>query len=710
MAGTEWDELRLSEEPADELLRRLGYTYLAPEAIDDDRERVADAVLTRRAVAAVKKLNPWISDVNARRAVRELSHINAPGLLEANERAYTLLVYGASVEQDRGGGKQGQTVRFLDFTEPLANDLAFTRQFRVKGGKRHVVADVAVFANGIPLAVIECKSPTMRDPLEAGVKQLLRYQELGDEYRGLGAPRLFHTAQLLIAACGERALCATVGSSRRHFSEWKVPHPLTVDRLEALLGRSAKGQDTLLAGTLAPRNLLDLVQNFIVFETESGVTVKKLARYQQYIAVDLAMQKVATEEGARRGGVIWHTQGSGKSLTMVFLAVKLRRFDAAENPTIVVVTDRRDLDHQIARTFERCGFPNPSPAPSIHDRLDNAGNVVEQGLRSLLRGPTGKTVMTTIQKFQEASDHKHPVLNRAPNIFVMVDEAHRSQYQELAANMRRALPHACFFGFTGTPIEKNDRNTPRTFGGTIHRYTIEQAVADGATVPILYEMRASRDRVEGEPLDRVFERVFRDHSDKEREAIKSKYATLEAIAAAPQRITRICEDLIEHFETTIAPNGFKAQVVACNREVAVLYKETLDRLGAPDSALIMSSANNDPERIARWHRTPTQQRQYIDDFKKLGHPLKILVVCDMLLTGFDAPIEQVMYLDSPLREHTLLQAIARVNRTADGKDYGLIVDYWGVAEQLEDAPQDRRASPLTGEAPHRHALLRPHRP
>lgn len=685
MSGSEWDELRLSEEPADELLRRLGYAFMPQEEIDDDRDGLADAVLTRRTVAAVKRLNPWISEANARRAVRELSHITAQGLLEANERAYNLLVYGATVEQDLSGGKQGQTVHYLDFANPLANELTFTRQFRVKGGKRDAIADVAVFANGIPLVVIECKSPTMRDPLEAGVKQLLRYQELGDEWRGLGAPRLFHTAQILIAACGLRALCATVGSSRRHYAEWKVPHPLAVDRLEGLVGREVQGQDILLAGMLAPRNLLDLVQNFIVFETESGVTVKKLARYQQYVAVDLAMQRVAAEKGAKRGGVIWHTQGSGKSLTMVFLAVKLRRFEGAENPTIVVVTDRRDLDHQIAETFDRCGFPNPTLAPSIHDRHDVAGNVVEPGLRSLLGGPTGKTVMTTIQKFQGASDDKHPVLNTASNIFVMVDEAHRSQYQGLAANMRRALPNACFFGFTGTPIEKSDRNTPRTFGGTIHRYTIEQAVADGATVPILYEMRASKDRVEGEPLDRVFDRVFRDRTDKEREAIKSKYATLEAIASAPQRITRICEDLLEHFEVTIAPNGFKAQIVACNREVAVLYKETLDRLGAPDSALIMSSANNDPEHIARWHRSPRQQKQYIEDFKKRDHPLKILVVCDMLLTGFDAPIEQVMYLDAPLREHTLLQAIARVNRTADRKDYGLIVDYWGVAEHLEDA-------------------------
>ena len=685
MPGSEWDELRLSEEPADELLRHLGYTFVAPEALDADRERPTEAILSHRAIAAVKRLNPWITEENARKAVRELSHVNAPGLIEANERAYTLLVYGANVQQDLGGGTQDQTVRLLDFADLAANEFIFTRQFRVKGARRDVIADVAVFVNGIPLVVIECKSPTIREPLDAAVKQLVRYQELGDEFRGLGAPRFFHTVQVLVAACGQRAICASVGAARRHYAEWKEPHPMKLDTLGAVLGRPVEGQDVLLAGMLARHNLLDLVQNFVVFEVENGTTVKKLARYQQYLAVDLAMQRVANETGAKRGGVIWHTQGSGKSLTMVYLAVKLRRLAMAENPTIVVVTDRRDLDHQIAETFERCGFPNPVQATSIQDRLDAAGNVKEPGLRSLLRGPTGKTVMTTIQKFQEAADDRHPVLNTAPNIFVMVDEAHRSQYQGLAANMRRALPNACFFGFTGTPIEKDDRSTPKTFGSVIHKYGIEQAVADGATVPILYEMWSSLDRLEGDSLDRVFDRVFRDRTDEERNAIKSKYATLEAIAAAPQRIERICEHLIRHFEETVAPGGFKAQIVACTREVAVLYKETMDRLGGPDSALIMSSANNDPDHIARWHKTPSEQRKLIERFKKRGQTPVILIVCDMLLTGFDAPIEQVMYLDAPLREHTLLQAIARVNRTAEGKDYGLIVDYWGVAEQLEDA-------------------------
>lgn len=336
-------------------------------------------------------------------------------------------------------------------------------------------------------------------------------------------------------------------------------------------------------------------------------------------------------------------------------------------------TDRKDLDNQITGTFQRCGFPNPVQARNVRH------------LRELLNRGAGQTVTTTVQKFQEAATEGHPVLNTAENVFVMVDEAHRTQYRSLAANMRRALPNACFLGFTGTPIDKKDRSTLQVFGDYIHKYTIEQAVQDGATVPIFYEMRQSPERIEGESLDAVFDRIFRDRSDEERETIKQRFATQEAVAAAPRRIEAVCLDIVDHFEKFIHPNGFKAQVVACSRDVAVTYKETLDRLGAPESALIMSSTHNDPERLARWRTTKEEQRKLIARFKDPDDPLAILVVCDMLITGFDAPVEQVMYLDAPLREHTLLQAIARVNRTAEGKDYGLVVDYWGVALYLEQA-------------------------
>jgi type I restriction enzyme R subunit len=669
-----WNELRLAEDPAAAVLEELGYTFVHADELEGERESPAEPVLTHRLEAALRRLNPWISDDNVKKALRHITHVTAPGLIEANEAVHTVLVHNISLEQDLGGGKRGQTVRFIDFDEPGNNDFIFTRQYRVSGAKHAIVPDIVVFVNGLPLAVIECKSPTITDPIDKGVEQIFRYQEASETYRNQGAPRLFHAAQVLISTCGQAAKFGTVGTPARHWSEWKVPHPMTLDELQSRLMDAPTPQDVLLAGLLDPDNLLDLVQNFIVFEVEGTRVLKKLARYPQFIAVNEAIRKIR-EAGrpSKRGGVIWHTQGSGKSLSMVFLAVKLRRLGIAANPTLVVATDRKDLDNQITGTFKRCGFPNPVQAKSV------------KHLRALLSKGTGQTVMTTVQKFQDAARAKHPVLNTNENVFVMVDEAHRTQYRSLAANMRRALPNACFLGFTGTPIDKRDRSTREVFGDYIHTYTIEQAVQDGATVPIFYEMREAREHVEGDSLDDLFERIFRDRSEEEREIIKQRYATVEAIAGAPRRIERICLDLISHFEKYIRPNGFKAQIVTCSREVAVTYKETLDRLGAPPSAVIMSSTHNDTERLAKWKTTKEQQRKLIEKFKNPDDSLAILIVCDMLLTGFDAPVEQVMYLDASLKEHTLLQAIARVNRTCEGKDYGLVVDYWGVALHLEEA-------------------------
>jgi type I restriction enzyme, R subunit len=670
----DFNELTQSEEPADVLLRALKYDFVEAAALDAERESPADPLLTRRLEAALRRLNRWLSDDNLRKAVRAIRQVQAAGLIEANEKVHIALTHGVAVEQDLGSGKLGQTVHYFDYDNPENNEFLFTRQYRVAGPRVEIVADVVAFVNGIPVVVVECKSPGLEDPIGEAVLRLLRYQELTEEYRTRGAPRLFHTAQILIAACGQAAKFGTVGTQAEAYAPWKVPYPMTLDQLQSLVGRVPTPQDVLLAGLLQKANLLELLRNFIVFETSQGRTIRKLARYPQFVAANEAVKRVRTAKRPdRRGGIIWHTQGSGKSLTMLFTSVKLRRLREAENPTLVIVTDRTDLDDQITGTFQRCGFPNPEQAKSV------------KHLREVLARGSGQTVMTTVQKFQEATSDLHPVLNTGENVFVFVDEAHRTQYKFLAANMRQALPRACFIGFTGTPIDKRDRSTFATFGPYIHTYTIEQSVADGATVPIYYEMRQSQDRVEGEDLDAAFDRVFGHLSEEERSRIRKKYGTRELIAGAPHRIERICRDLLDHYRSAIKPNGFKAQVVACSREAAATYKETLDRLGAPESAIIMSFTNDDPEHIARWEKSKAEQRKLIERFKDKDDPLGILVVCDMLLTGFDAPVEQVMYLDASLKEHNLLQAIARVNRPAKGKDYGLVVDYWGVGADLTQA-------------------------
>ena len=686
---TDWNEETQSETPAMVLLQALGWAFVPAFNLDADREGPKEIVLVRRLETALQRLNPWISHDNVHKAVRAITHVQASGLIDANEKIHRTLVHTLSLEQDIGDqrGKVGRDVRFIDFDTPGNNEFIVTRQFSVQGTRKRICFDIVCFVNGIPLAVIECKSPTVGDKwFDEAMRSLGRYQEADlvaatrssatqadDTYQGQGAPRAFEAVQILAAVAGSAgSRMGTVLTAALHYGEWREA-VLTSD--SGLRGADLKSpQDILIASALSPQALLDLTANFVVYEPEGGRRVKKLARYQQFIAVNRALKRIRTAANpTARGGVVWHTQGSGKSLTMLWLAVKLRRTAALENPTIVVVTDRTDLDRQIHDTFGRCGFPNPQLAKSVRH------------LRQLLRAGAGVTVMTTIQKFQDATTGRHPTLSEASNIFALVDEAHRTQYKSLAANLRKALPNACFLGFTGTPIDKNDRSTARVFGPYIHTYTIQQAVEDRATVPIYYESRLPELRVEGETIDAVFERVFAERNENERAAIKNKYATIEAVAGAPKRIERMCLDLIDHFEKYIHPNGFKAQVVACTRDAAVTYVETLERLGAPDVALIMSGTHQDVERLVKYHTSKEQKRALIERFKNENDPLKILVVCDMLLTGFDAPVEQVMYLDSPLREHTLLQAIARVNRTAEGKDYGLVVDYWGISQDLQDA-------------------------
>lgn len=681
---TRWDELSQSEEPAALLLQRLGWTFVPPERLEVERASPRDVLLLPRLEAAIRRLNPWISAENVGRILRELGAMQAASLMEANEKLHILLTYGATVRQDIGDGLgvKDRPVRLIDFDDPAGpitrnggNEFVFTRQFPVQNVKGlTIVPDMVLSVNGVPLAVIECKSPKIAEPIAEAIGQMLRYQELEDRFEHLGAPKLFETVQVLAAISGVGAAYATVGTPRNHWGGWKAPHPLTLDEFQKREG-DPTAQNVLLYGLFRRENFLDLVRNFIVFEVDGGRLVKKLARYQQFIAVNRAIARIRDNEGPARGGVVWHTQGSGKSLTMVYMALKLRRMPELQNPTIVIVTDRTDLDRQISGTFKACGFPNPEQATRISH------------LKDLLAAHAGKTILTTVQKFGGIDER----LADADNIFVMVDEAHRTQYKSLAARMRQALPNACFLGFTGTPIDKKDRSTFATFGPYIHTYTIDEAVKDGATVPIFYETRLADLHIAGESIDQVFERVFRDRTPEEREEIKRRYATEEALAGAPSRIRQICLDLIDHFEKHIYPNGYKAQIVAANRAIAVLYKETLDRLlnyeGAPKTALVMSIGHNDDKRYRDAAVPKDRQKAVIEDqFKAKGDPLAILIVCDMLITGFDAPVEQVMYLDSPLREHTLLQAIARVNRVADEKKtYGLIVDYWGVSRNLQDA-------------------------
>ncbi|MFH1287156.1 MAG: type I restriction endonuclease subunit R [bacterium] len=684
MITQDWNEINLSENPAVEFLEKLGYIFVTSGKLDSERESLKDTILVCRLEKKLKEFNPWLSDENLKKAVRAITNVPASSLIEANEKIYISLVHGLSLEQDiEGKGKKSHNVYFIDFEHFEKNEFIVTRQFKVSGPKENIICDVVIFINGIPLAVIECKSPAVHEPINKAIEQLFRYQELKDEYKNRGVSRLFETVQILIAACGQKAKFATVCAPYRHFSEWKEPYPISLDVLNKeytsrIFGKPPLSQDIAIYGLLEKKNILDIIRNFIVFEVENGKTQKKISRYQQFIAVNNAMERIIkTENKKERGGIIWHTQGSGKSLSMLWLAIKLKRCKELENPMLIIVTDRIDLDNQIVGTFERCGFPNPIQAEGVRH------------LRELIHAGNGQTIMTTIQKFKELTENqgRHGGLPlQDENVFVLVDEAHRTQYKNLAANMRQVLPNACFLGFTGTPIDKNDRSTIQTFGPYIHTYTIEQAVQDEATVPIFYEGRLPDVHVQGENLDIIFDRYFQDYNENEREEIKKKYITEEIIGLASTRIETICLDIIEHYEKFIMPNGFKAQIVTSSREAAIIYKETLDKLNSPSSAILISGSNNDPMRLKKHHKTQAEEKEIIRSFKEdSAEKLAFIVVCDKLLTGFDAPVEQVMYIDRPLKDHTLLQAIARVNRTADKKNYGLVVDYWGISRELQEA-------------------------
>ncbi|WP_200416176.1 type I restriction endonuclease subunit R [Virgibacillus salexigens] len=661
-----WNEETLVENRMINQLQKLDYTYVHGAELDNERSSQTEVVLKSRLQAVIQRLNPWINENNLNKVVRNLTHMEATSVMEANQHFHEILINQLSVQQDVGSGRKNQTVKLIDFDNIDNNDFIITNQFSYTHAHDTIRPDIMLYVNGLPLVVIECKSPALPpdEQIGQGVKQLRRYQQENES--------LFHYNQFVIATSNDRAKVGTIGAKPQHYSAWKEPYPLSIQDI----GENSTSQDILTTGILDKKRLFDIILNFIVYEPEDGRVIKKMARYQQYRAVNKAIERIQTGEHPQaRGGVVWATQGSGKSLSMVFLSMKLRRLKQLENPVIVVVTDRQDLDAQITATFKRCGFPNPKQAESV------------QELQKLLKQGPGSTVMTLVQKFQTEDDEEYPLLTDSDNVIVLVDESHRSQYSSLAMNMRIGLPNATYIGFTGTPIDKEDKSTVRTFGTYIDKYPIEKAVQDGATVPIFYEARLVDLHVQGETIDTLFDRFFRDYSDEDKEKIKQKYVTEEALTASPKRLKTVVLDMIEHYEQHIQPNGFKAQIVSVSRQAAVAYKKLMDELSDYESAVIISSGHNDSEEMKQYGISRAEEKELIQRFKKPldEDPLAFLIVCDKLLTGFDAPIEQVMYLDKPLKEHNLLQAIARTNRTYDKKTHGLIVDYYGVSQFLEEA-------------------------
>lgn len=672
-------EAQESELPALEQLVAMGYRYEKRADLNRSRRKHSEVLLYDRLEQAVRRLNPEIDDEGIRDAVSQLEERGFPHhlpVVDTNEKIRAKLVglsrTGGLVPVVVTQNSEHKAVRIFDFDDVENNDFLATNQFEMHGFKRSIFPDIVVFVNGIPLVIIECKDPTSPRPLEqAYEKNFTRYQRAG-----MGFERLFFYNHAMIATCGILAKIGTLQSKINHYARWADAYPYSTEEVKTMCGGRAREQEILIAGLLSKQNLLNHLQNFVIYETVNNQKIKKIAKHQQFRAVTKSVSRLKEQgEIKDKGGVIWHTQGSGKSLSMLWLASQLRYRLA--NPPMAIITDRKQLDKQIHETFKNGGFPSPVRATS------------GRHLGELLASPRGKTIMTTIDKFYTDAN-----IHTDERVVCLVDEAHRSHFKIKAEQMRMAMPNAVFFGFSGTPIDRDDRSTYRVFGPMLDKYGFRESQADGATVPILYEGRMPKLFVEGgDTIEQLYDRVIGQDPDIDqdmKEHLKKQYVTKEKIAEAPSRIRRIVLDIVDHYTNHIEPNGYKAMIVAQSREAAVIYKRELDGMNAPASKIIMTSelgeTGKDGLSWDEYHLRSEQREQEAEQFKRSEDPTKILIVVDMLLVGYDAPICQVMYLDRGLREHNLLQAIARVNRPYDeAKTYGLIVDYSGVTMDLEKA-------------------------
>lgn len=673
----------------------IAYGEVAAERSDPNYH---DVVLDQRLRQALVNLNRSLPTEAIEDAYRKLTRVDAPSVIARNRAIHRLLVDGVNVEYARSDGSiAGAQARVIDFEEITNNDWLAVNQFTVAEGQHTRRPDVVVFINGIPLGVIELKNAADENAtIEAAFRQLQTYQ--------LQIPLLFSTNATLLVSDGAQARVGTLGAGREWFKPWRTVSgeedaPVGLPELQVVL-----------QGVFERRRFLDLLRYFIVFEDEgAGKLSKKMAGYHQFHAVNVAIEETLRaakshavegsgttlqggDPGDRRVGVVWHTQGSGKSLTMAFYAGRVILHPAMENPTIVVITDRNDLDDQLFGTFARCRDLLRQPPVQAENRAD---------LRDKLRVASGGVVFTTIQKFfPEEKGDRHPVLSERRNIVVIADEAHRSQYDFIdgfARHMRDALPNASFIGFTGTPIEKADANTRAVFGEYISVYDIQRAVTDGATLPIFYESRLAKlelDETERPKIDPDFEEATEGEEVERKEKLKTKWAQLEAVVGSENRIKLIARDFVEHFENRLAAMEGKAMIVGMSRRICVeLYKEIVALRPSwhhedDDKGLIktiMTGSASDPLDWQSHIRNKARREELAQRFRDPSDPFKIVIVRDMWLTGFDAPSLHTMYLDKPMRGHGLMQAIARVNRVFKDKPGGLVVDYLGLADELKRA-------------------------
>ena len=682
-------EINASQRPALALFEAMGYTYISPADCDKQRGSRYHVLLRDILRGQLRRLNRYVyagaenefSAANIERAMEDLDEPQTDGLVRTSEKIYDALLLGKSYPETVGDGKMlSFNLRYIDWDNPQNNVFHVTEEFAVDSRDRQHNArpDIVLFINGIPFAVIECKAPHI--PVEEAVGQMIRNQQAAY------IPHLFKFAQLVVATNKNAVKYATAGTPKKFWSVWKEQDADWLQaRLSALVpDRMPTEQDRNIVSLFSRERVFELIRYFILFDAN----VKKVCRYQQFFAVREIMKTIAEsdEHGNRQSGVIWHTQGSGKSLTMVMLAKYILMELKDCHPRVVIVTDRKELDAQIAATF-------------AHTRLTPARATSGRHLVELVNSARADVITSIINKFNTVE--RQEVKNPSRDIFVLVDESHRSNYGLMATRMRSVFPNACYIGFTGTPLMKSEKNTMARFGRLIHKYTIRDGVEDGAIVPLIYEGRFVEQKVDEENIDLWFKQTTRRLTEAQREDLRRKWSSIRRLTSTDARIKRIALDISEHFIEGYKDTGFKAMLATNYKRDAIRYLECFEQFGDLNCAVVISPPDMregvddvdegaDDLVVSFWNKMMQQYGdadRYEEAIKNrfCDGEIDILIVCSKLLTGFDAPLCQVLYIDKELKEHGLLQAIARTNRLHEGKDYGLIVDYRGLIEKLDTA-------------------------
>ena len=682
-------EKNISQQPAIDLLTAMGYTYISPADCDKQRGSRYHVLLRDILRGQLRRLNRYVyagaenefSAANIERAMEDLDEPLTDGLVRTSEKIYDALLLGKSYPETVGDGKMlSFNLKYIDWDNPQNNVFHVTEEFAVDSRDRQHNArpDIVLFINGIPFAVIECKAPHI--PVEEAVGQMIRNQQAAY------IPQLFKFAQLVVATNKNAVKYATAGTPKKFWSVWKEQDDEWLQtRLKALVpDRMPTEQDRNIVSLFSPERVYELIRYFILFDAN----VKKVCRYQQFFAVREIMKTIAEndEHGNRQSGVIWHTQGSGKSLSMVMLAKYILMELKDCHPRVVIVTDRKELDAQIAATF-------------AHTRLTPARATSGRHLVELVNSARADVITSIINKFNTVE--RQEVKNPSRDIFVLVDESHRSNYGLMATRMRSVFPNACYIGFTGTPLMKSEKNTMARFGRLIHKYTIRDGVEDGAIVPLIYEGRFVEQKVDEENIDLWFKQTTRRLTEAQREDLRRKWSSIRRLTSTDARIKRIALDISEHFIEGYKDTGFKAMLATNYKRDAIRYLQCFEQFGDLSCAVVISPPDmregvDDADEgaddlvVSFWNKMMQQYGdadRYEEAIKNrfCDGEIDILIVCSKLLTGFDAPLCQVLYIDKELKEHGLLQAIARTNRLHEGKDYGLIVDYRGLIEKLDTA-------------------------